>query len=106
MNPDLDPREFAGIAETLRVAPTPTRTAEDIVDYVRKQLEANRAGLTLLRARRRLETIAPTDPLVEQADRLQYELDEVAEHLIATRRLPESEAIDGHHWTSPARQRS
>lgn len=76
MKPDLDPREFARIARTLRAAPTPARTAADIVDYVRRQLDADHAGLTLIRARRRLETIAPTDPLVEQADRLQCELDE------------------------------
>lgn len=76
MSLDLDPMEFARIAEVLRAAPTPTRTAEDIVDYVRRQLDANHAGLTLIRARRRLETIAPTDPLVEHADRLQCELDE------------------------------
>jgi len=76
MSLELDPMEFARIAQALRAAPTPTRTAEDIVDYVRRQLNASHAGLTLIRARRRLETIAPTDPLVEQADQLQYELDE------------------------------
>jgi hypothetical protein len=76
MSLELDPMEFARIAQALRAAPTPTRTAEDIVDYVRRQLNASHAGLTLIRARRRLQTIAPTDPLVEQADRLQYELDE------------------------------
>jgi GAF domain-containing protein len=76
MSLELDPLEFARIAQALQAAPTPTRTAEDIVDYVRRQLNASHAGLTLIRARRRLETIAPTDPLVEQADRLQYELDE------------------------------
>jgi GAF domain-containing protein len=76
MSLELDPMEFARIAQALRAAPTPARTAEEIVDYVRRQLEASHAGLTLIRARRRLETIAPTDPLVEQADRLQYELDE------------------------------
>jgi GAF domain-containing protein len=76
MSPDLDPLEFARIAEALRAAPTPAATAEEIVDYVRRQLDASHAGLTLIRSRRRLETIAHTDPLVEQADRLQYELDE------------------------------
>jgi GAF domain-containing protein len=76
MSLELDPMEFARIAQALRAAPTPTRTAEEIVNYVCRQLNASHAGLTLIRARRRLETIAPTDPLVEQADQLQYELDE------------------------------
>ncbi|WP_165949364.1 GAF and ANTAR domain-containing protein [Kribbella turkmenica] len=76
MSLQLDPMEFARIAQALRAAPTPTQTAEEIVDYVRRQFNASHAGLTLIRARRRLETIAPTDPLVEEADRLQYELDE------------------------------
>jgi GAF domain-containing protein len=76
MSPDLDPMEFARIAQALRAAPTPAATAEEIVDYVRRKLDASHAGLTLIRSRRRLETIAQTDPLVEQADRLQNELDE------------------------------
>jgi GAF domain-containing protein len=75
MNPDLDPMEFARIAEALRSAPTPGRTAADIVDYVRQQLDADHAGITLIRSRE-LETVASTDRLVDQADALQYELDE------------------------------
>lgn len=72
----LDPLEFARIAESLQAAPTPTRTAEQIVDYVRDQLDADHAGITMIRAGGRLETIAPTDSLVVRADALQYELDE------------------------------
>jgi GAF domain-containing protein len=75
MSPDLDPMEFARIAETLREAPTPTHTAEDIVAYVRHQLYADHAGITLIRGRQ-LETAASTDVLVVRADALQYELDE------------------------------
>ena len=72
---DLDPMEFARLAEALRAAPTPTRTAEDIVAYVRHQLYADHAGITLIRDRR-LETVAATDGLVAWADVLQSELDE------------------------------
>jgi GAF domain-containing protein len=73
----LDPMEFARIAKALQAAPTPTRTAEEIVNYVRDQLDADHAGITLIRARgRRVETVAATDPLVERADALQYELGE------------------------------
>jgi GAF domain-containing protein len=76
MTRDLDPMEFARIAETLQAAPTPMQTAEQIVNYLRDQLDADHAGITLIRARGRLETVAATDPLVEQADALQYELDQ------------------------------
>jgi GAF domain-containing protein len=74
--PGPDPFEFARLAEELQAAPTPTATANEIVEYVRTELDANHAGLTLIRAGGRLETVASTDPLVERADRLQYELDE------------------------------
>jgi GAF domain-containing protein len=76
MSPDLDPAEFARIAETLRSAPTPARTAKDIVDYIRDQLDASLAGVTLIRSGQKLETCAATDHKVERADALQYALDE------------------------------
>jgi len=71
-----DAMEFARIAQALQAAPTPTRTAEQIVDYVCDQLDADDAGITLIHTRGRLGTVAATDSLVEQADRLQYELNE------------------------------
>jgi len=76
MAPDLDPMEFARIADALQSAPTPTRTAEEIIDYVRDQLDAEHAGITLIRAHGELETVAATASMVEQLDVLQYELDE------------------------------
>ena len=75
MVPGLDPMEFARLAQDLRAAPTPTRTAEQIVDYVRQQLHADHAGITLIR-NHHLETVAATDQLVRLADAFQYELDE------------------------------
>lgn len=76
MTRDVDAMEFARIAQALQAAPTPTRTAEQIVDYVRDQLDADHAGITLVRAGGRLKTIAATDSMVEAADTLQDELDE------------------------------
>ena len=73
---DHDAFDFAELAATLQAAPTPTETAEDIVRYVRAQLDADHAGITIIRQRHRLETIAPTDPLVEELDRRQSELGE------------------------------
>jgi GAF domain-containing protein len=76
MTRDVGAMEFARISQALQAAPTPTETAEQIVDYVRDQLDADHAGITLIRTRGRLETIAATDSMVEQADTLQDELDE------------------------------
>jgi hypothetical protein len=61
-----------------RCRPLPRRaaTAQEIAEYVRGQLDANHAGLTLIRSRRRLKPVAATDELAEHADRLQYELEE------------------------------
>jgi GAF domain-containing protein len=73
---EFDAMEFARIAGDLQAAPTPSRTAEQAIDYMCDQLDAEYAGITLIRGGDRLETVAATDPLVEQADALQYELDE------------------------------
>ena len=75
MVPGLDPMEFARLAEALRAAPTPTRTAQQIVDYVRDQLHADHVGITLI-SNRRLETVAATDSLVHLADVFQHQLGE------------------------------
>jgi GAF domain-containing protein len=73
---DHDALDFAELAETLQSAPTPTETAEDIVRYVRAQLDADQAGISVIRSHSRLETIAPTHPLVNELDRLQAKLGE------------------------------
>jgi GAF domain-containing protein len=73
---EFDAQEFVELAEILQAAPTPTETAEGVVGYIRDQLDADHAGITLIRPRRRLESVAPTDDIVVQTDRLQYELDE------------------------------
>lgn len=70
----LDAQSFAELAASLHSAPTPVQTAEQAVAYARQQLDADHAGITLIRSRNRLQTIAPTDELVEQLDRLQYDL--------------------------------
>jgi GAF domain-containing protein len=76
MMPESDALAFAKVAQTLRAAATPLATAEEIVDYTRSQLDADHAGLTVLRSKHRLETVTSTDPLVERADLLQEELGE------------------------------
>jgi GAF domain-containing protein len=74
--PEPDALEFARLAGALQAAPTPAAAAQEIVEYVARQLNAAHAGLTLVRPRNRLETVAATDPVVEEADRLQNELSE------------------------------
>ena len=74
MAPDLNPREFAELASALQKAPTPDRTAEQVISYAVQQLDVDHAGITLIRRGGRLETIAATDPLVEKLDALQSEL--------------------------------
>jgi|RhiMetdeSRZDD1v2_1073273.scaffolds.fasta_scaffold182557_2 ANTAR domain/GAF domain len=73
---DHDALDFAELAATLQSAPTPTETAEDIVRYVRAQLDADHAAISVVRSRSRIETIAPTDPCVEELDRRQTVLGE------------------------------
>jgi GAF domain-containing protein len=73
---DHDALDFAELAATLQSAPTPTETAEDIVRYVKAQLDADQAAISIFRTRNKLETIAPTDPLAEQLDQLQSGLGE------------------------------
>ena len=60
----------------MHAAPTPVRTAEEVVHYACEHLQADDGGITLIRARGRLQTIAPTSPTVSQADAFQDELDE------------------------------
>ena len=76
MTPDADASGFAELAAQLHSAPTPVQTAEDVIDYAREHFDADYGGITLIRAKGRLQTIAPTGPLAEQADVLQYELGE------------------------------
>jgi GAF domain-containing protein len=69
-------RELARMAERIQGAPDSVHTAEEVVLYAREQLGADHAGITLIRRGGRLQTVAPTNQLVEEADRLQYDLDE------------------------------
>ena len=69
-------RELARVAERLHGAPDSLHTAGEVVVYAREQLGADHAGITLIRRGGRLQTVAPTDQLVEDADALQYELNQ------------------------------
>lgn len=51
-------------------------TAESVVSLARDNLECDYAGITIGHRNGRLESLAVTDPVVEKADRLQYDLRE------------------------------
>jgi GAF domain-containing protein len=73
---DLNPHKFAELAKALQSAPTPVRTAEQVISFAVHQLDADCGGIVLIHRAGRLETIAATDPLVQQVDTLQNELHE------------------------------
>lgn len=72
----FDPHEFAYVADELGRGGSPSRTAEQIVDYARTAVGADLGGLTVIRSGGKLATVAPTAQLVTRVDRLQYVLDE------------------------------
>lgn len=72
----MDPQEFAELAQRLSRAETTQHTAEQVIEHACAALNADHGGITLIRGRGRLETIAPSDGLVVKADLLQYDLDE------------------------------
>lgn len=76
MDEGFEAQGFAELAAALHAAPTPKETAEEAVGFAREQLDADHAGITLIRSKNRLQTVAPTDDLVVQADVLQHELGE------------------------------
>ena len=67
---------FARLAEELHAAGDVVETSEQVVAKAIDVLEADDASITMIRKANRLETIAPSSPVVEQLDRLQYELRE------------------------------
>src|SRR5579875_1978153 len=70
----LDPREFADLAQALGSARSMEQTADQVVEHARAALGADYGGITLVRPRRRLQTIAPSDELVVKADELQFDV--------------------------------
>ncbi|NHN54656.1 GAF and ANTAR domain-containing protein [Calidifontibacter sp. DB0510] len=63
--------DMAQLAEQLHAAASPAATAEQVVRYACRELEADHGGITLVRRGNTLQTIAATDPLVVRLDQLQ-----------------------------------
>lgn len=72
--PDAD--AFATIAAEMQSKPTVDETAEQVITAACTELEADHAGITLLHRDGRLESVAPSDAVIEKVDKLQHELDE------------------------------
>lgn len=73
---DFDAEAFARLAEELHAAGDVQETAEQVTAMALNVLGADLASITMIRRGQRLETIAPTDPVAEALDRLQYDLHE------------------------------
>ncbi len=101
-----DALAFAELAASLQSAPTPTETAGDIVSYVRAQLDADQAGISVIGSRSRLTTTAPTAPLVEELDRLQSVLGEgpCYDNTWPGQTLTRSALADDGRWPTWARE--
>lgn len=67
---------LAEFAATLTATEDFDDTAEQLISYAVKSVGADCGGITLLRARGRLETFGATSPVVTRADHAQYELGE------------------------------
>lgn len=76
MSPDLDAKTFAALAAELHEATDVQVTAEQVVDHALAELDATYGGITLLTPGPRLETVAPSSPIVSDLDGLQTELGE------------------------------
>ncbi|WP_265446361.1 GAF and ANTAR domain-containing protein [Flexivirga meconopsidis] len=66
--------DLARLAEELHAAADPIATADQVVQFACRELSADHGGITLLARGGRLQTVAPTDPLVGRLDELQEEV--------------------------------
>ena len=71
-----DAERLAALAQALQASPTPRSTAEEIVSFAQSQVNADYASITVIRRGNWLETIAPSNPIAEEIDQLQYTLNE------------------------------
>lgn len=90
------------MALLLHEQPDPEQTAERLLEFARKAIDARHVGVVLLQRGGRLESAAASDAVVEEADRLQAELGEgpsltaiESEHAVVSG----STAVD-HRWPS------
>ncbi len=75
--PPLDAEAFARLAQAMFADPAPDHTVDSVVRLAVATVEGcDYAGVTERVGQRDVVTRAATDPIVESADRLQYELDE------------------------------
>jgi GAF domain-containing protein len=73
---DLVARRFARLAVELHEEPGIEETVEAVLQFALQAVRCTHAGVVLARRGRRLETAVATDPVVEQAGRLQIEYGE------------------------------
>ena len=74
--PESPDQAFARLALELSQHETVDQTAAQIVAFAMETVGTQYAGVTMIRRRGAFETVGPSDPLIERADRLQYDLGE------------------------------
>lgn len=68
--------DFAEMALSLHQEPTFEDTVERVLEFALKAVDCTHAGVVFVGRNQRIETVAPTHPVVENLDRLQSELGE------------------------------
>ncbi len=74
--PRLTALAFAERARQIASNPSPDRTITHVVQLALDSVDCQYASVTLVHSDGRMETVASSDPVVDRADALQYELDE------------------------------
>jgi GAF domain-containing protein len=99
------PDDFAEMAISLHQEPTFDDTVDRVLEFALKAVDCAYAGVIFVHGRRRIETIAATDPLIAHLDGLQAELNEGPD--VGDEDTQLNELIDDSHtehrwptWTS------
>ncbi|MET0448129.1 MAG: GAF and ANTAR domain-containing protein [Aeromicrobium sp.] len=74
--PESPDQAFARLAIELSQTTTVNQTAAQIVAFAMKTVGTQYAGITMIRGRGAFETVGPSAPVILEADRRQYELNE------------------------------
>lgn len=74
--PELPDHAFARLAVELSEATTVDQTAAQIVAFGMKTVGTQFAGITMVRGHGKFETVGPSEPLIVDADHMQYDLGE------------------------------
>lgn len=86
---NTEPDDFAEMAMSLHQESTLHDTVDRVLEFALKAVDCTYAGVAFVHGRRRIETVAATDQLIEELDQLQAELDEGPDVAIEVERISE-----------------